>query len=164
MDRNLLEKRLSEREQERGAGAGEQKQTQRQTQSQPQPHRGGGGSDSNNSSSGSGSSSPGGGMVASVALQCICHAEIQLSRVWSNTPSSSSAPSSSSSEASAAELLRASGAEEPFQFDYEPFFRRRRRWPAPVRASALDAMVLKLFLFCSVVTSFFRVTSLPPRD
>jgi hypothetical protein len=107
------------------------------------------------------SHSPGGGMVASCALQCICNAEIQLSRVLSNNPSNGSVsvsagrshdPPQGSTPAEKAgagrgargeaesQLLESSGTEEPFKFDYDAFM-SESRWPSQVRSSAIDAKV-----------------------
>lgn len=92
-------------------------------------------------------SSPGGGMVASTALQCICHAEIQLSRVLSNNPANNT-PSkvpisgriSQDRRSRVAEFLADSSINEPFKFDYDPFL-NEHRWPVQVRCSAIDAKV-----------------------
>lgn len=71
----------------------------------------------------------GNGLLASLVLQCICHAEIQLSRVLSNCPQGRGG--------------RDDAVSEPFQFHFDEFV--SSKWPSQVVCSAVDAKIRQGF-------------------
>ena len=95
---------------------------------------------------------PGGGMLTSTALQCICHTEIQLSRILSNNPDEKQCNgmlevlSGSSRKSQVDAYIKAISINTPFQFSYDPYRSDKRR-PSQVRCSAVDALVRIYLLY-----------------